>query len=44
MTGAGPPITERVRERRERFGFMYVTVLERHPDDFAPVIGEPRGT
>ncbi|MFI1258084.1 hypothetical protein ACH4U6_30470 [Streptomyces netropsis] len=44
MTGAGPPIAERVRERRERFGFTYVTVLERHPDDFAPAIGELPGT
>ncbi|MFJ3307721.1 LLM class F420-dependent oxidoreductase [Streptomyces sp. NPDC086549] len=42
---AGPPaqLAEQLRERRGRYGFSYLTVLEPYMEAFAPVIAELRG-
>ncbi|KAA0022793.1 TIGR03621 family F420-dependent LLM class oxidoreductase [Antrihabitans cavernicola] len=39
LVGSPTVMAERLRERRDRFGFSYVTVLEDAMESFAPVIG-----
>ncbi|MFC8043192.1 TIGR03621 family F420-dependent LLM class oxidoreductase [Nocardia sp. NPDC057353] len=38
LVGTPEEIAERLRERRERWGFGYITVMEEHMETFAPVI------
>ncbi|MFE3054657.1 LLM class F420-dependent oxidoreductase [Nocardia sp. NPDC059239] len=38
LVGTAAQMAEALRERRERFGFNYVTVLEHNMDRFAPLI------
>lgn len=43
LTGTLRQIIGQVRERRDRYGFSYFAVLERHMREFAPVVSELRG-
>lgn len=44
LIGSVDEIADTLRERRERFGFSYLTVMERHIDAFAPVVARLAGT
>ena len=44
LLGSVDEICDRLVERRERFGFSYVNVAQRHLDEFAPVIARLAGT
>ena len=44
LIGTVDEIVETLRERRERYGFSYVVVLETAMDDFAPVVARLAGT
>jgi hypothetical protein len=43
LLGTLDQIVEQVRDRRRRYGFSYLTVLEPHMEAFAPVIEALRG-
>ncbi|MCW7943949.1 5,10-methylene tetrahydromethanopterin reductase [Streptomyces hygroscopicus] len=43
LLGTVEQIAEQVRDRRERYGFSYLAVLEPHMEAFAPVIEALRG-
>ncbi len=44
LFGSVAEICDTLRERRRRFGVSYVTVAQRHLDEFAPVVAELAGT
>ena len=44
LFGSVAEICDTLRERRRRFGTSYVTVAQRHLDEFAPVVAELAGT
>lgn len=44
LLGSVDEICDRLVERRERFGFSYVNVAQRHLEEFAPVIVRLAGT
>lgn len=44
LIGTVGQIIERLRERRERFGFSYVVVHEAEIEAFAPVVAALAGT
>ena len=44
LLGSVDTICATLQERRERFGFSYVTVPQRNMDDFAPVVARLSGT
>ena len=44
LIGSVDEVCDVLRERRERFGVSYVTVAQRHLDEFAPVVAALTGT
>ncbi|MFG2210095.1 LLM class F420-dependent oxidoreductase [Streptomyces sp. NPDC048638] len=44
LIGTPAQMAEQLRERRERYGFSYITVLDPFLDAFAPVLAELRGS
>ncbi|ARF58981.1 LLM class F420-dependent oxidoreductase [Streptomyces gilvosporeus] len=44
LIGTPAQMAEQLRERRERYGFSYITVLEPFLDAFAPVLEELKGS
>ncbi|UNO38618.1 LLM class F420-dependent oxidoreductase [Streptomyces sp. MST-110588] len=44
LMGTPAQMAEQLRERRERFGFSYITVLDSFMEAFAPVIEELKGS
>ena len=44
LLGSVDTICETLEQRRERFGFSYVTVPQRNMDDFAPVVAKLSGS
>ena len=44
LFGSVAEICDTLRERRRRYGVSYVTVAQRHLDEFAPVVAELAGT
>ncbi|MFF8903199.1 LLM class F420-dependent oxidoreductase [Streptomyces lydicus] len=44
LIGTVRQMAEQLRERRERYGFSYITVLDPHLEAFAPVLEELRGS
>lgn len=44
LLGSVDEICDRLVERRERFGFSYINVAQRHLDEFAPVVARLAGT
>ena len=44
LIGTVDQVCDMLRERRERFGVSYVTVAQRHLDEFAPVVAALAGT
>lgn len=44
LVGTPQQMAETIRERRERFGFSYITVGAADVDAFAPVVAELAGT
>ncbi|MGP8296987.1 LLM class F420-dependent oxidoreductase [Streptomyces inhibens] len=44
LIGTPTQMAEQLRERRERFGFSYITVLDPFLDAFAPVLEELKGS
>ncbi len=44
VLGSVDSICATLQERRERYGFSYVTVAQRNIDDFAPVVARLAGT
>jgi hypothetical protein len=44
LFGTVAQICETLSERRERYGVSYVTVAQRHLDEFAPVVAALSGT
>ena len=44
LIGTVDQITERLVERRERFGFSYVVIHETEMEAFAPVVAALAGT
>ncbi|MFI9045763.1 LLM class F420-dependent oxidoreductase [Streptomyces sp. NPDC053427] len=44
LIGTSAQMAEQLRERRERFGFSYITVLDPFLEAFAPVMEELKGT
>ena len=44
LLGTVDSICATLHERRERFGFSYVTIPQRNIDDFAPVVARLAGT
>jgi probable F420-dependent oxidoreductase len=44
LFGSVADICDTLRERRRRYGVSYVTVAQRHLDEFAPVVAELAGT
>jgi probable F420-dependent oxidoreductase len=44
LLGSVDSICETLQERRERFGFSYVTIAQRNMEEFAPVVARLAGT
>ena len=44
LFGSVERICDTLIERRERFGISYVTVAQRHLDEFAPIVAALAGT
>ena len=44
LLGSVDTVCETLEQRRERFGFSYVTVPQRNMDDFAPVVAKLSGS
>ena len=44
LIGTVDSICDTLQERRERFGISYVTVPQRHVDEFAPVVARLAGS
>jgi hypothetical protein len=44
LFGSVAEICDTLRERRQAYGVSYVTVAQRHLDEFAPVVAELAGT
>ena len=44
LLGTVDSICDTLQERRERFGFSYVTIAQRNMDEFAPVVARLAGT
>ncbi|WP_407288956.1 hypothetical protein [Streptomyces sp. BP-8] len=44
LIGTPRQMAEQLRERRERFGFSYITVLDPFLEAFAPVLEELAGS
>jgi probable F420-dependent oxidoreductase len=44
LLGSVDAVCDVLRERRERFGFSYVNVAQRHLEEFAPVVARLAGT
>ena len=44
LIGSVDAICDRIIERRERWGFSYITVLDRNVEEFAPVVERLAGT
>jgi probable F420-dependent oxidoreductase len=43
LLGSVDEVRDRLVERRERFGFSYVNIAQRHLDEFAPVVSQLAG-
>ena len=44
LVGSLGELTERLQERRERWGYSYVVVQQQHLDELAPLVGSLTGT
>jgi len=44
LLGSLDTICATLQERRERYGFSYITLPQRNMDDFAPVVARLAGT